>query len=83
MTVRALLGLAAANGLVLATGSCLLWGVRGANGIAAYLGIDERRAYYLIDRGSLPVKRLAHRTIVASKTELQRVFAAAAEPGAA
>ena len=29
MTVRALLGLAIANAVVLVTGSCLLWGVRG------------------------------------------------------
>ena len=52
----------------------LLWGVRGPNGIAAFLNIDERKARYLIDIGALPVKRLGHRTIVASKEDLLRVF---------
>jgi hypothetical protein len=52
----------------------LIWGVRGDNGIAAFLGIDERKCRHLIDRGALPVKRLAHRTLVASKSELRRTF---------
>ncbi|HWX37546.1 MAG TPA: hypothetical protein VNZ53_60300 [Steroidobacteraceae bacterium] len=55
----------------------ILWGVGGPNGIAHYLGLDTRRAYYLIGRGAIPVRRLGRRTITASKKELCRLFGSA------
>jgi hypothetical protein len=57
----------------------LIWGVGGPDGIAAYLGIDVRKARYLIDRGEIPVQRKGHRTIVGSRSELRRVFGNAGE----
>jgi hypothetical protein len=53
----------------------LLWGVDGENGIAAELGIKPAQAYRLISEGKLPVKRIGHRTIVASRRELRRYLA--------
>jgi hypothetical protein len=38
----------------------LIWGVDGPNGIAAYLGIKPRKAYYLIAKGVIPVDRKGH-----------------------
>jgi hypothetical protein len=55
--------------------SDLLWGVDGPDGIAAYLGIDARRCYYLIETGRLPIRKLGRRTITASRAELRRHFA--------
>ncbi|TMJ82366.1 MAG: helix-turn-helix domain-containing protein [Alphaproteobacteria bacterium] len=55
--------------------SDLLWGVDGPNGIARYLGIDTRKAYYLISSGRLPIRKLGRRTIAASRAELRRLFA--------
>jgi hypothetical protein len=52
----------------------LIWGVGGKNGIAAFLKIPTARAYYLIARGVLPVKKLSHRTIAASRHELREFF---------
>ena len=52
----------------------LIWGVGGRNGIAAYLRIKPRQAYYLIERGVLPVKKLSHRIITARRSELRRHF---------
>jgi hypothetical protein len=37
-------------------GTDLLWGVDGEDGIAAFLNIKPARAYYLIERGAIPVK---------------------------
>ena len=54
--------------------SDLLWGIDGQYGIAAFIGRKPREAYYLIKRGQLPVRRLGHRTIVASRSELRRLF---------
>jgi hypothetical protein len=54
----------------------LLWGVDGDNGIAAFLGIDARKCYYLIDRGKIPVQRLGHKTITASRRALRQLFSA-------
>jgi hypothetical protein len=56
----------------------VIWGVRGPNGIAAYLGIDERKARHLIATGALPVKRHGARTITATKSNLRRTFGVAA-----
>jgi hypothetical protein len=53
----------------------LIWGIRGPHGIAAFLGIDVRRAYYLIQRGAIPTKKIGHRTIVASRSRLRALLA--------
>jgi hypothetical protein len=45
-----------------------LWGVQE---IARFIGCPVRRAYYLIERGKLPVRKLSHRTIIASKRRLR------------
>jgi hypothetical protein len=45
-----------------------LWGVQE---IARFIGCPVRRAYYLIERGKLPVRKLSHRTIIASKAKLR------------
>ena len=50
----------------------LIWGVNGKRGIAAELGLSPAQVYYLIARGKLPVRKLGHRTIAASRTELRR-----------
>jgi hypothetical protein len=55
-------------------GSDLIWGVKGKNGIAAFLGVPTLKAYYLIKLGTIPVRHLGHRTIVASRSELCRIF---------
>jgi hypothetical protein len=52
----------------------LLWGVDGPDGIAKFLGIPARKAYDLIARKKLPVRKLGPRTITASRHELRRVF---------
>jgi hypothetical protein len=49
----------------------LLWGVAQ---IAAFLGIPIDRAYYLIRRQKIQVKKLGPKTIVASKKQLRRTF---------
>ena len=49
----------------------LIW---GANNIAAYLNLPVSKTYYLIGRGEIPVKRLGHRTIAASRAQLRRLF---------
>lgn len=50
----------------------LLWGVPS---IAAELGIPLSRAYYLIARGAISVRKHTHKTITASRRELRRRFA--------
>jgi excisionase family DNA binding protein len=52
----------------------LIWGVDGENGIAAYLNLPVRKTYRLIAAGKLPVLKLGHRTITASKSKLRRHF---------
>jgi excisionase family DNA binding protein len=52
----------------------LLWGVDGEDGIAKFLNIPVRKTYRLIAAGKLPVLRLGHRTITASKSNLRRHF---------
>jgi hypothetical protein len=52
----------------------ILWGVAGKNGIAAFLNIPIPKAYYLIERNKIPVRRHGHRTISASRSELRRHF---------
>ena len=52
----------------------LVWGVKGPHGIAACLGLTPRQTYYLIGIGKLPVRRLSHRMIVASRTDLLRAL---------
>jgi hypothetical protein len=54
--------------------SDLLWGIDGEEGIAAFLGIDVRRAYYLVRIGAIPTRHHGHRTVTASRTELRRIF---------
>jgi hypothetical protein len=61
-------------------GEDLIWGVDGANGIAAFLGIDVRRAYYLIRRGRIPVRHHGHRTVTASRSELRALFGMSDRP---
>jgi hypothetical protein len=56
----------------------IIWGVDGENGIAAFLGIDTRKAYYLIDRGKIPAQKLGRKTITASRSQLRRIFTPAA-----
>jgi hypothetical protein len=51
----------------------LIWGVAGKNGIAAELGIPESKAYYLISQGKIPIRKWGHRTIIASRKQLQRL----------
>jgi hypothetical protein len=51
----------------------LIWGVAGEHGIAAELGIPASKAYYLVARGAIPVERLGHKTIVASRKQLRRL----------
>ena len=52
----------------------LLWGVDGKHGIAAFLNLKPRQAYYLIERGVLPVQKHTHRIITARRSELRRHF---------
>jgi len=47
--------------------SDVLW---GAAGIADVIGADVARVYYLLRLRRLPVRRLGHRTIVASRRRL-------------
>lgn len=52
----------------------LLWGVDGQDGIAAFLKLPVRRAYYLIEHGGIPVRKHSHKIISASKSVLRRHF---------
>ena len=54
----------------------LVWGVDGKDGIAAFLNIKPARAYYLIEKGAIPVKKHSHRIITASRSGLRRHFGA-------
>lgn len=55
-------------------GDDLIWGVDGEDGIAAELKIPPAKAYYLIKKKVIPVRRHGHRTISASRSELRRTF---------
>jgi hypothetical protein len=52
-----------------------IWGVGGKNGIAATIGRTPQQTYYLISRGRLPVRKIGHRTIIASREKLRRHLA--------
>ena len=47
--------------------------IEGAEAAAAYIGIPERRARYLAEKGFLPVKRMGSR-LYFRKSELDRAF---------
>jgi hypothetical protein len=51
-----------------------IWGVSGEHGIAAEIGRTPAQVYYLIARGVLPVRKLGHRTVVASRAQLRRLI---------
>jgi hypothetical protein len=48
----------------------LLW---GASAIAAYIGVDQRRAFYVLEEGRIPAKRIGSRW-VASCQKLREHF---------
>ena len=48
-----------------------VWGV---GNIAAEIGIPTPKAYYLIAQGKIPVTKLGHRTVVASRSQLRRLL---------
>jgi len=51
----------------------LIWGIEN---IAAEIGLPKRRIYYLHSRGKLPfIKKIGHRTAVASRKKLRHFFA--------
>jgi hypothetical protein len=50
----------------------LLW---GAQAIADFLGVSVNRVYYLIREDRLPISKLGHKTIVASRKKLARAIA--------
>ena len=53
----------------------LIWGVDGDDGIAAFLGLEPQQVYYLIAKKKLRgIRKMGHRTIVASRSELRRQF---------
>jgi hypothetical protein len=54
-------------------GDDLIWGVDGPNGIAAFLKLKPA-AYYLIYQKKLPVRKLSHRRIVASRAALRQAL---------
>jgi hypothetical protein len=54
----------------------ILWGVKGDDGIARFLGIDPRKCYYLIGRGKIPVTKIGAKTITASRSKLRKIFTA-------
>ena len=60
-------------------GSDLIW---GAQGIADEIGLDLRQVYYLLAKKRLPHRKLSHRVIVASKTELRAALIAQANESA-
>jgi len=49
----------------------ILW---GAAAIGRFLGVDERRVYYLAERKQIPIKKIGHKTITASKRRLRELF---------
>lgn len=53
----------------------IVWGVEGPGGIAAVIGRTPVQTYYLIRKNRLPVRKLGHRTIVASRRRLLEYIA--------
>jgi hypothetical protein len=49
----------------------ILWGIKGKHGIAAELGLKAEQVYYMHRRGQLPIRRVGHRTLTASRTALR------------
>jgi hypothetical protein len=49
-----------------------VWGVAA---IAREIGRSTPQTYYLISRGVIPVARLGHRTIIASRRQLRKLIA--------
>jgi hypothetical protein len=49
----------------------------GCAAIAEYLGWNERRVYYVADKGYLPIKRIGN-ILTARKSELDKSLTAAA-----
>ena len=56
----------------------LLWGVDGKDGIAAFLNVPPRKAYYLIEQKIIPVKKHAPGSLPQGAAN----FAAASHPTA-
>ena len=56
--------------------------LRGVKEIAAFIGEDERRTYYLLENGSIPAGKLGRRSWVASKRALRAHFERIAAGGA-
>jgi hypothetical protein len=48
----------------------LIWGVPG---IAEEIGRSTAQTYYLIAQGKIPVAKLGHRTVIASRKQLRRL----------
>jgi hypothetical protein len=46
--------------------------LHGAENIGAYLGLNERQTFYLLERGKLPAKKLGGKWIT-TKQQLRRV----------
>jgi hypothetical protein len=52
--------------------SDILWGCKA---IGKFLGIkEERKVYYMVERKQIPTKKIGHRTLVASRRELRKLF---------
>ena len=56
-----------------------IWGVPGQNGIAAEIGRSPQQTYYLIAKGKIPVVKLGHRTIIASRKQLRQLTSNSSE----
>jgi hypothetical protein len=57
----------------------LLFGVNGPRGIAKFIGLPAPQIYYLISQKKIPVVKMGHRTIIASKTRLRKLFTGASQ----
>jgi hypothetical protein len=54
----------------------IAWGVGGENGIAAAINRSPQQTYYLIAKGRLPVRKLGHRMLSASRAALRKAVIA-------
>jgi hypothetical protein len=52
----------------------LIFGVSGDDGIAAELGLTPGQVYHLISQGKIPVTKMGHRSIFASRKKLRQIF---------
>lgn len=50
----------------------IIYNVTGPDGIAAFLGLSERKVYYLLSSGQLPAKKLGPKRYVASRRVLRK-----------